>query len=358
MSSIRESAPSAHANNPFRPPPCSLRSPAAICCNALQRRPRVRLREQSSHQHTEAVSSPLRATLLLMSPLPALVMGVVVMRRSGVNPGIPAQQLAVGLLLTIACVFACLRRRPSVNVTPPASIIIAAVAAVVLLALTLLHHGLDGVHRWVSVGSLQLHAGFVALPVLIMLAGALGRRGGSRARWVVDAGLVLAAVILACQPDASQAAAFAGAVATVVLQRNVASRIDWIAVAVCVGASLVAVSRRGALEPVPHVEGIVRLAANSGLTWLVASIAALMLLPIPFVVNWVRHRDHHESMGLAVYFVTVCIAALVAPFPVPVLGFGLSPLLGYFIALGWTVRSDAVSTLSPSGESEGGMRGV
>ena len=163
---------------------------------------------------------------------------------------------------------------------------------------------------------------------------------------------MIAAATLALQPDASQAIAFAAAVVIVVLQRSRASRIDWIAAAVCVGSSILALSRRDPLEAVPHVEGIVHLAASSGLTWLVASIVALMLLPMPFVLNWVKHRDHHESMGLAVYFVTVCIAALVAPFPVPVLGFGLSPVLGYFVALGWTVRTDAVSTLPTAGERD------
>jgi hypothetical protein len=139
----------------------------------------------------------------------------------------------------------------------------------------------------------------------------------------------------------------------VVLQRSPASRIDWIAVAACIGSSVLALSRRDPLEAVPHVEGIVHLATSSGLAWLVASIVALMLLPVPFVLNWVKHRDHHEGMGLAVYFVTVCIAALVAPFPVPVLGFGLSPVLGYFVALGWTVRTDAVSTLPTAVERDG-----
>jgi len=269
-----------------------------------------------------------------------------------VSASIVAQQLAAGLLLTIACLAICLRRRLTLNVTTPGSTVIAAAAPVVLLVLTLLHRGMDGIHRWVSIGPVQLHAGFVALPVLIIVAGTIARSGSSRARWIADAGIVIAAATLAFQPDASQAIAFAAAVVIVVLQRSAASRIDWIAATVCVGSSILALSRRDPLEAVPHVEGIVHLAASSGLTWLVASIVALMLLPIPFVLNWVKHRDHHEGMGLAVYFVTVCIAALVAPFPVPVLGFGLSPVLGYFVALCWTVRTDAVSTLPTAGERD------
>ena len=78
------------------------------------------------------------------------------------------------------------------------------------------------------------------------------------------------------------------------------------------------------------------------LAWLAAAIAALMLLPLPFVVHYVKYRDHHEALGLAAYFVIVCIASFAAPFPVPILGYGLSPFLGYFMALGWVVQTDAL----------------
>ncbi|HEX2723628.1 MAG TPA: hypothetical protein VHM24_11995, partial [Gemmatimonadaceae bacterium] len=267
-----------------------------------------------------------------------------------------AQQLAAGLILTITSFVVCLRRRLTLNVITPGWTVIAAAAPVVLLVLTLLHRGIDGVRRWVSVGPVQVHAGFVALPVLIILTGAVARSASPRARWIADAAIVIAAATLAFQPDASQAIAFAAAVVIVVLQRSHASWLDLIAVAVCVGCSILSLSRRDTLEGVPHVEGIVHLAASSGLAWLVASIVALLLLPIPFVLNWVKHRDHHECMGLAVYFVAVGIAALVAPFPVPVLGFGLSPVLGYFVALGWTVRIDAVSTLPTAVERDGRAR--
>ena len=300
--------------------------------------------------HTDLVSSRFRTILLLLVPLPALMLGVFITRRSGVSSNIVGQQLAVGLILTIACAIVCLRPRRSLSVISPGSIIIAASASVVLLVLTLLHQGVDGVRRWITLGPVQLHAGFVALPILIIVAGIVGRSRSPRARAIADACIVLTAVTLAFQPDASQAIAFAAAILIVVLQRSAASRIDWITVVVCIVTSVVAALRRDPLEPVPHVEGIVHLAASIGLTWLVASIVALMLLPIPFVLSWLKNRDHHEGIALAVYFVAVCIASLVAPFPVPVLGFGLSALLGYFMALGWTVRTDAVSTLARAGD--------
>jgi cell division protein FtsW (lipid II flippase) len=154
---------------------------------------------------------------------------------------------------------------------------------------------------------------------------------------------MISAAVIAVQPDASQAIAFAAAVVVVLLQRRLPSRIDRIAAAVCVGGSAVALSRPDPLEAVPHVEGIVSLAASSGAAWLATAIVALLLLPLPFVVESVKHRGHYEGLGLAAYFFTVCVASFVAPFPVPILGYGLSPNLGYFVALGWIVRTDVAA---------------
>jgi cell division protein FtsW (lipid II flippase) len=267
------------------------------------------------------------------------------MGRNGVSPTIWVQQLVAGLLLATVCAVAYWRRRPTTE-RYETRWIIAAAAVLVILALTLLHPGVDGVRRWISLGPLQLHAGFVALPVIIILAGTTARSESSSTHWIACACIVTAAAVLAFQPDASQAIAFAVAVVVVILQSKQRSRIEWIAATACVGASVLALSQEDPLEPVPHVEGIVGLAASTGALWLVAAIVALLLLPIPFVMSWFKRRDHNEGLGLAAYFVTVCVAAFVTPFPVPVLGYGLSPILGYFFALGWIVRTDALPATS------------
>src|SRR5688572_26141190 len=97
------------------------------------------------------------------------------MQRNGVSSSIWGQQLAVGLILTVACVVMCVRRRPTTDRRSQAWAVIAAAAAPLLLALALLNPGVDGVRRWLSLGPVQLHAGFVALPVLIILASAIAR---------------------------------------------------------------------------------------------------------------------------------------------------------------------------------------
>ena len=282
--------------------------------------------------------SPVRSLMMLLAPLPALAVGVLVMQRHGVSPLIWGQQLAAGLTLTLLCAALSVAPRPAARFRPRAWAIVGSVALLLLTA-TLLHSGVDGVRRWVSLGPLQLHAAFVALPILIIVSGRMLKGDVLRtASWIVPCTAVAVAGVLVLQPDASQAFAFAVAVGLVLLQRRRARWIDWAAVAVVSGSALLALSRPDSLEAVPHVEGIAGLAASGGEAWLIAAVLALVLLPIPFIAEAARRRDRRpESLALAGYFGIVCIAPFAGPFPVPLMGYGLSPILGYFAALAWVV---------------------
>jgi hypothetical protein len=142
--------------------------------------------------------------------------------------------------------------------------------------------------------------------------------------------------VVALQPDASQASAFAVAIVVLLFQRGRAHLSDWAAGGIVVGSALLAWSRNDPLEAVPHVEGIVGLAANLGAMWLITSVIALALLPLPFISAALRPREKRaEDLSLAAYFGIVCVTPFVGTYPVPVLGYGLSPILGYFGALGW-----------------------
>jgi len=278
---------------------------------------------------------------MLLAPLPALGIGVLVMQRSGVNPTIWGQQLASGLVLITLCAGMRVALRPTWRSGSWAWAIVGG-AALLLLTATVAHPGVEGVRRWVSLGPLQLHAAFVALPaLLIVLCAVVRRESVGSATWLFPCAAGTAAGVLVLQPDASQASAFAVAVAVVLLQRGRAYMSDWAAGGIVVGSALLAWSRPDPLEAVPHVEGIVGLAATLGAEWLIASALALALLPLPFISVAVRRREQRpEGFSLAAYFGIVCVTPFVGPYPVPVLGYGLSPILGYFAALGWIILSD------------------
>src|SRR5688500_3955907 len=153
---------------------------------------------------------------MLLAPLPALIVGVLLMRRMDVSPVIWGQQLAAGLALLAFCVGARIVTRTASRSSPQVRAIVAGVCLLLLIA-TLFHPGLEGVRRWIAVGPVQLHAAFIALPVLIIVLGGIVRRDVLRsANRIVPCALAIAAGVLLLQPDASQACAFAVAV-TVVL---------------------------------------------------------------------------------------------------------------------------------------------
>jgi cell division protein FtsW (lipid II flippase) len=274
---------------------------------------------------------------MLLAPLPALVVGVIVMRRHDVSPLLWGQQLGAGLLLMFFCVggIVALHRAPR---STPRALAIVAIAALLLLTATLLTPGVEGVRRWVSIGPLQLNAAFVTLPILLIVFGGIVRGDvASSTTWLVRSAVLIAAAVLVLQPDGSQATAFAVALAVLLLQRTTAIH-DWLVAAIVVISAIISWSRPDPLDAVPYVEGIVGLAASDGPMWLIAALVALVLLPIPFLADAAtRHAGYRVSLALAAYFAAASIVSFVKPYPVPLLGFGLSPILGYFVALGWVI---------------------
>ena len=103
------------------------------------------------------------------------------------------------------------------------------------------------------------------------------------------------------------------------------------------------------------MEGIIQLAAQQGTAWAVLSLAALAVLLVPFVVQLRGHR-RNEAAALTAYFSVVCIAPFVDAYPVPVMGYGVSPVIGYFIAVGLSDgshdRSDYRATYCATGRAE------
>lgn len=83
------------------------------------------------------------------------------------------------------------------------------------------------------------------------------------------------------------------------------------------------------LEPVPHVEGIVGMAMARGPMLAVAALVSLAVLP--FAQALLLERP--VGLVLATYTAGLLMAAWLGHHPVPVLGYGVSPILGYYGAV-------------------------
>ncbi|HYC51592.1 MAG TPA: hypothetical protein VEB19_10835 [Gemmatimonadaceae bacterium] len=194
-----------------------------------------------------------------------------------------------------------------------------------------------GVHRWVPLGPLSLYAGAIALPMVIIAAGEL--LGGSK-RAISGVLLVTAtAGILVAQPDAAQASGLAAAFVVLILAVPGLMRDRAVALgsALVIGLAVVSWFRPDPLEPVPHVEGILLMARTAGMPWLVAAILSLVLLPLPFLIGRAGLTSP-TARALGVYFAGCVLVALIRNYPFPLLGFGVAPVIGYFLALHTVLR--------------------
>jgi hypothetical protein len=190
-----------------------------------------------------------------------------------------------------------------------------------------------GVSRWIPLGPVLMHSGTLLLPLLIVLTAREPRLG--------PAILGMAAAALGLQPDAGSLLGLTAATAALALTQ----RSKLFALVSGAGLTLtLATFLAGTLEPQVFTEGVLAQ------VWAVAPLFALALGAVLFVAPaWLLHDSPHvpraEAYALAALLAGLGLAAMLAPFPFPLIGYGASPILGFGLALG------AVGRLSPACES-------
>lgn len=195
-----------------------------------------------------------------IASLLTVVLGSVVMAQADVPFGIWIRNPIAWLIAGALSLLAASRGWLGAWLTP---------IALIVIALSLIGAGQQGVHRWLDMGPIQLNAAALVLPAAI----AAFMRTPSR---VVVPIFAIIAGLLAWQPDISQLAAFA--LAATLLG---AARFGWKGAvpALLLSAAAVAfcLSRPDPLAPVSHVEGIFTLAWAQSPGLAVAMAASLTL---------------------------------------------------------------------------------
>jgi len=265
---------------------------------------------------------PFPAWTLLLTPMPALTLGVLVMRTQGVPVRSWAQHGLLGLAALAGAGWLSRFLRGGV---PKAWVVLAILVPFLMLGGTFLNEGVEGIHRWVRLGPVLIHSASLAAPLLLLVLGRPSGERGFLAALGLGGGVALA---LALQPDAAQTTAFSGAMLALWWRQRTPA--TWFGVLFLLGCVALAWSRPDGLAPVRHVEGIVMLAAKGGMPLLLVALATLAVLPLPFFL----HGDP-RARALGVYFTACLLTPLLGAFPVPVMGFGASPMLGYALGLAW-----------------------
>ena len=250
---------------------------------------------------------------LLAAALPPLLGSVLLMRSEGLDR-LALQQVATFVVAALIG-WAAASRAPRRTVLSNATL---ALLLATSLFIPVVATDVDGPRRWLSAGPLRLYLAPMVLPSLLLTSS-----GG----WACVT-LVIASLALLGQPDAAQASALAVASAVFVLTPAGGRLAPAVVTTVLMGLALVTWQRPDPLAGVPHVEGVLRLAIQSGrFAGLAAVAAALLPTVVLALVSWQRRDGRWLAVGC--YYAALVALAPLELTPVPILGFGASPIIGY-----------------------------
>jgi len=204
-------------------------------------------------------------------------------------------------------------------------------AAICALILTFANQGMEGVHRWISIGAVKLNVAMIVLPMILLeLYQVLKIRGLTYAG--VSAFIIL--LVLFFQPDASQLTGFAIPVMIMLSLKTRSKKIRFLITGVSVLFIVLSWIRLDHLPPVNYVERILMMVADMGGIWLVLGIISLAILPAPFILLPPKNAVS-VSRYIGCYYIVILLSTLFGNFPVPLMGYGISPIVGYYLSLTW-----------------------
>lgn len=258
--------------------------------------------------------------------VPALIIGTLGMASYDVSPVILVQNGLVWVLCTVVGIV--ILRRKKMNVRHHVFVYV----SLVLCSMPFLFNGIDGFHRWITIGPISVYIASIVLPLLIIQLWRMTKNDHINKSVSVA---LLVALVLFFQPDAGQLTAFACASAILFWNKMKRKRLKAFYLStllILVSLSWVFIDK---LAPVPYVEQILYLVANMGTAWLVLGGASLFLLFIPF---YSYRNTSVVSASLVVYFLMTIVVTFLGNFPMPIMGYGTSPIVGYLLAVTWCIK--------------------
>lgn len=208
---------------------------------------------------------------------------------------------------------------------PPTRWIMVGGAALLLLT-AVFGAELEGIRRWLMLGPVRVQPAFLVLPLMTVFYA----RDPS-CRWGQYA-MAISALALAIQPDRSMSSMLALVLIAVWAQRRSTSA--GILVAWGVAGWAVTFLRADPLQAVPFVENM--LADAFAMNILAAALATIgataMIAPI-FARRSSDNGSNFAHVAFAVCWVSLLWWSLIAPYPTPLLGYGASAIIGFFLSI-------------------------
>lgn len=266
------------------------------------------------HMQDFRVSGAARLRFML-AVLPAVALGVPAMIAGGVSPALWGQQIAAFVVfsLLLALLSRCALRLPS-----------GAAACLCLAALyaALFFPAVGGVRRWLDLGLYHVNAAMLVLPALLWLLAGMDRPYPA---------LIAAAAALCLQPDFSQLTALVLGTLPILWRKREHGYRFAAVLLILFALAVRCYAVPTALEPAAHSEGILAMLGGLSPVMRPAGWLALALIPGSFAIRFARGGET-GALCLAAYYAAVLFFSLTGKYPVPFMGFGLSPIAGYALA--------------------------
>jgi len=256
---------------------------------------------------------------------PSIILGIFTMYHNNVSSNIWLQNFAALIVVSVFSCFILSRKK-----LPKRNSLIVVLISIILLVLTFFNAGIDNVHRYVSIGAINLNIGSIVLPILLI---ELERTLRLKNWWLIVLLSLGTIVILFFQPDASKVTAFSIA-SIYFLSKPITKNIQYIILSVPIMLSILAWYFIDDLPTVDYVEGILLMSKEIGPVLFILAVLSLTMLPLPFFL-FKTSVNQSISISLGIYFSIVLLSTIFGNFPVPLLGYGVSPIIGYSIAITW-----------------------
>ncbi|MEM8918429.1 MAG: hypothetical protein AAGE37_06160 [Pseudomonadota bacterium] len=237
--------------------------------------------------------------------------------------GAPVTMVAVNTAAMLLGVCLAVALILSVPVTPGFLNAIALFGSLGLLGTATLGYAIEGATRWVLVGPFFVQTSLILLPLIAL--------GFARIQNVwTTMSIVLASLAMAIQPDRAMAAMLFAAVAVICWIRP--GKLTFGAAFICASGFLVTLLLPDRLSAVPFVDHILWTAFDvSTMTGLALWIGCLALIGPIFCVPPNERTVVHYTF--AACWMTLIAAAAMGAYPTPVVGYGASAIIGYFLSL-------------------------
>ncbi|MDF2557199.1 MAG: cell division protein [Bacillales bacterium] len=268
----------------------------------------------------------------LIITIPAITIGAIAMYHSKISIFIWAQNVACLVITGLISYFVVSNKFKIIRNKFNGIIIL---ISLLLLILTFMSPGMNGVHRWVSIGIIKFNVSMIVLPIIIIELWKLSQIKGLRFTIFIT---MTISILLAIQPDASQLTGFAIPMMIMLCSNTDKKSLRTFILGILSIPIVLSWVFLDSLPAVAYVERIVSLLANMGLMWLILGLISLAILPIPFILFPPKNLKL-PSIYVGLYFIIILISTLFGNFPIPLMGYGISPIIGYFIPITWYTQS-------------------